>query len=171
MNLISKELHTISIIGGTLFFLRSFNKSIVRRWVFLFMLLSFRPRGNSRSFSRPWFWLRNCYRFASVSFSNKFRLFWYSCLACPVFPTSNFLLIFNLFHFFVLSCFIHAINILICPVCQSWSSISIGTFCYKFWGKCTFLNTIILLKFFLLFDFVFFIFLPQFVSFKKVHLR
>lgn len=169
MNLFSKELHTICIIGGALVFLRSFNKSIVRRRVLLFMLLSFRPWG-SRSFSRPWFWLRNCCWLASISFSNELWLFWYSCLACPVLSTSNFLFIFNLFHFFVLSCFIHTINILIRSVSQCWSSISIDTFSYKFWGECTFLNAVVFLQFFLLFDFVFFIFLPQLVSFKKVHL-
>jgi len=169
LNLFSKKLHTVSIIRRSFILLRRFYKSIVRCRIFFFLLLSFWT-WCSRSFSWSCFRLRNSCRFTSICFSNKLWFFRYSSLSSPIFTATYFLFIFYLFHLFVLSCFIHSINIFICSIGHCRCSISISIFGHKFWSKCTFFYSIIFLHFLLLFDLVFFVFLPKFIPLKKVHL-
>lgn len=172
-------MHAVYIVSG-FFFLGGLNKSVVRSGVFLFCSWMFKSwvrlvpvwiycSDKIRLSLNLLLWLWS-WRLRSISFRDKFRLLRDCSSTCPVFPTSNLWGFFLLFKFFFLTRFVHSINVLISPVWKSLNTISIWILCHKFWSECTFLNSIIFLEFFLLFDFVLFIFLPKFVSFKKVHL-
>lgn len=154
-------MHAINIVSS-FFFLGGLHKSVVRSGVFLLCFWMFESWVRLSLYLVLWLW---SWRLRSISFRDKFRLLRDCCSPCPVFTTSNLWRFFLLFKFFFLTSFVHSINVLIWPVWKSLNTISIWILCHKFWSECTFLNSIIFLEFFLLFDFVLFIFLPKFVSF------
>lgn len=162
MNLVSKKIHTIKFVNMFIF-LRSFNKSVIRCRIFLFLFLWCWP-------SNFWLsWLIRL-RFCFVMFIWKLRFLRDCGSTSPVFTAADFLIVFLFLLFLLLSCFVHSFNILVWSVCECRLLVSVIVFGKDFWGKGTFFNPIILFKVFLLFNFVLFVLLPKLVSFKQVHL-